>query len=179
VTGPARRTAAQLRGSAAGLLTAALALVAHTAAGGMPSGAGVTLLAVLAGTVGTVAAASDRAADPRMLAALLATGQGVGHLTLAMAGHGHHADTPAVPQLPMLAAHALAVFAGAALIGAGDRLCRAVCTALRRFVTDLPRQLASAAATPAAGSDQPMHAALFLAASVSHRGPPVGLAPLT
>jgi hypothetical protein len=108
--------------------------------------------------------------------ALLAAGQIVGHVVLTIAGHGHCNE---LPPIPMLLAHGVALGVGATLIAACGRLCRAVCTALRRFTTELPRHLASAAATPAVGGDQPMRALLLLAASMSHRGPPVSPVPLT
>ena len=41
----------------------------------------------------------------------------------------------------MLAAHTVALVVGAALIAAGDRLCRAVTSALRAFVGELPGML--------------------------------------
>lgn len=169
--------AAHLRGTAAGLLTAALALAAHSmASGAQPSGAAVALLGVLASTTGAVAATADRASDTRPMLGLLAIGQLVGHLLLATADHCHHGVAGGPPPAVMLAAHITALVVGATLITGADRLCRAVCTTLRSLAREWPRQLASAAAGPAVGSDQPWRSALLLAASVSHRGPPVGLA---
>jgi hypothetical protein len=166
-----------LRGIAAGLLTAALAFAAHgLAGGGLPSASGAALLAVLSATVGGVVVVTARARGTRVLVALLGAGQLVGHLVLAVAGHGHHSS--GMPLVPMLLAHIIAVAVGALLIAASGRLCAAVCTALRRFSRG-PRQLASAAATPAVRGDQPMRALLLLAASISHRGPPVSQALLT
>ena len=73
-----------LRGIAAGLLTAALAVAAHGVAdGAAPSGTAVALLAVLAATVGGLATTISRAADVRVLLGLLAAGQLVGHLMLS------------------------------------------------------------------------------------------------
>ena len=89
-----------------------------------PSGTAVVLLAVLAATIGGLAATISRTADVRVLLGLLATGQLVGHLMLSAAGHSH--GEPMSPAPAMLVAHALAVVAGAVLIAAGDRLCRAV-----------------------------------------------------
>ncbi|MCW2651269.1 MAG: hypothetical protein JWR32_2245 [Mycobacterium sp.] len=84
--------AARWRGAAAALLTAALAVGAHGVAdGGPPSGAGVALLVVLAGTVGAVAATSRRESGRGALLAMLASGQLIGHLVLALAGHHHTA----------------------------------------------------------------------------------------
>ena len=64
-----------MRGTAAGLLTAALAVAAHAAgSGALPTGAVVAQLAVLAATVGALAATISRAADARILLGLLAAG---------------------------------------------------------------------------------------------------------
>ena len=68
--------AGRLRGTAAGLLTAALAVAAHSVGSGAPpTGAVVAQLAVLAATVGALAATIARAADARVLLGLLAAGQ--------------------------------------------------------------------------------------------------------
>jgi hypothetical protein len=164
-------TAARLRGLAAGLLTAALAVAAHgTADGAAPSGTAVALLAVLAATVGGLAITVSRAADVRVLIGLLATAQLVGHLMLAATAHHHGAA--AAPASVMLLAHALAVIAGAVLIAAGDRLCRAVSrvveVAVRAVVPPVPaKQIVVAEPV------HPLRSALLLAASMSHRGPPV------
>jgi hypothetical protein len=169
-TGPA--TADRLRGIAAGLLTAALATGAHGAAdGAAPSSTAVALLAVLAATVGGLAATVSRAADVRVLIGLLATGQVLGHVMLAAAGHSHGAAS-AAPASAMLIAHAVAVIVGALLIAAGDRLCRAVCrvveVAARTVAPPVP-----ACAFVVADADHPLRSMLLLAVSVSHRGPPV------
>ena len=128
------------------------------------------LLAVLAATVGGLATTIRRTADVRVLFCLLAGSQLVGHLMLSAAGH-HHGDS-ASPGPAMFVAHATAVVAGAILIAAGDRLCDAVSRVLevatRVVAAPVPsRPVASATA------DQPLRSALLLAASVSHRGPPV------
>ncbi|WP_206428485.1 hypothetical protein [Mycolicibacterium stellerae] len=164
-------TAARLRGIASGLLTAALAVAAHGAGdGAAPSGTAVVLLAVLAATMGGLAATISRTADVRVLLGLLASGQLIGHLLLATAGHSHGEPESITPA--MLAGHALAVIVGALLIAAGDRLCRAVSrvatVAARAVVTPIPSRQAVVV-----GADQPLRSALLLAASVSHRGPPV------
>ena len=159
---------------AAGLLTAALAVAAHGAAdSAVPSGSAVVLLAVLAATIGGLATTISRTADVWILLGLLATGQLVGHLMLSAAGHSH--GGPASPAPAMLAAHALAVVVGAILIAAGDRLCRAVSrvlmAAMRAVAAPIP-------CTPVVvtGADQPLRSSLLLAASVSHRGPPISRA---
>jgi len=165
--------AARLRGAAAGLFTATLAVAAHGAAGGgLPTGTAVALLAVLAGTVGALAAGSSRAVDPRAMIGLLAAGQLVGHLMLGAHDHGMHAS----PGPAMVAAHLLAVAVGTILIGTVDRLChavsRVVAATVRRVIAPIPAQPLPVDA----GADQPLRSALALAASLSHRGPPVGRA---
>ena len=166
--------AARLRGTAAGMLTAALAVAAHGAAGGAaPTGTAAVLLAVLAATVGGLSATIARTADARVLVGLLAAGQVAGHLMLVAAGHSH--GGPVRPTAAMLVAHAVAIVVGAILIAAGDRLCRAVSrvveVATRAVVPPVPGR-----AVVVAVADQPLRSALLLAASLSHRGPPVSRA---
>jgi len=169
----ARNPAARLRGTAAGLLTAALAVAAHSVgSGAAPTGAVVALLAVLAATVGALAATIDRAADPRVLLGLLAGGQLCGHLILSAVGHSHVAAS-APPAVVMLAAHAVAVGSGALLIAASDRLCRAMSRAVRAAVRTIAAPVAVAPVAVVGEADQPLRSTLLLAASVSHRGPPV------
>jgi hypothetical protein len=169
----ARNPAARLRGSAAGLLTAALAVAAHSVGSGAPpTGAIVAQLAVLAVTVGALAATITRAADVRVLLGLLAAGQLCGHLMLAVVGH-HHAAVPVPPPAVMLAAHVVAVGAGAFLIAASERLYRAVSRAVRAAVRIVAAPFASTPVAAVGQSDQPLRSALLLAASMSHRGPPV------
>jgi hypothetical protein len=155
-----------------GLLTAALAVAAHGAGGGaLPNGATAALLAVVAATAGAVAATVSPASTPRYLLGLLAVGQLLGHLLLSAADHHHHQATKPA----MVAAHVIATATGAMLIAAGERLWRA----LSRTVCAVVRIVCTVAAQPAAAArraDQPLRSALLLAASVSHRGPPVSLA---
>jgi hypothetical protein len=167
--------AARLRGTAAGLLTAALAVAAHgVGSGAPPTGAATAQLAVLAATMGALAGTIRHASDARVLLGLLAAGQLLGHVMLSAVGHSH-APATAPPGPAMLAAHLVAIAAGALLIAAGDRLCRAVSRAVRAAVriVCLPVVAPPVVATVA---DQPLRSALLLAASVSHRGPPVSLA---
>jgi hypothetical protein len=151
-----------------------LAVAAHGAAdGAVPSGAAVVLLAVLAATIGGLATTLSRTADARVLLGLLIAGQLVGHLMLSAAGHSH--GEPTSPRLVMLVAHASAVLVGALLIAAGDRLCAAVSR-----VVEVTARVAGAPIPGrplvVADADQPLRSALLLAASVSHRGPPVSRA---
>ena len=162
---------------AVGLLTAALAIEAHAmAGGGAPPGSTAVLLSVLAVTAGALAATVDRTADARVLFGLLALGQLVAHVMLTVGGHTDCAASDGPPPVAMLAAHTVALVVGAALIAAGDRLCKAVTSALRAFAGELPGIPATAAAAAVTAGDQPLRSALLLAASVSRRGPPVSLA---
>ncbi|MGX9789034.1 hypothetical protein [Mycobacterium sp. MMS18-G62] len=168
--------AARLRGSAAGLLTAALAIAAHGAGGGaVPTGAATAQLAVLAVAIGALAATITRGADARVLLGLLAAGQLLGHVMLETAGHAH-TSVGAPPAAAMLAAHLTAIAVGALLIAAGDRLCRAVSRAVRAAVRSVYLPSSGPTVVALGGADQPLRSALLLAASVSHRGPPVSLA---
>ena len=164
--------AARLRGLAAGLLTATLAVAAHGIAdGAAPTGASVVFLAVLAATIGAVTANFGRTSDVRVLLGLLAAGQLVGHLMLSVAGHSHGGPTSPAPA--MLVAHALAVAVGATLIAAVDRLCRTVSRAVQGALRAVVPPIAGRPVVVTAGADQPLVSRLLLAASVSHRGPPV------
>jgi hypothetical protein len=166
--------AARIRGVATGLLTAALAVAAHTVGGGAPpTGAAAVQLAVLAATVGALAAILTRATQARVLVGLLAAGQLLGHLMLGAVGH-HHTVSAAPPAAAMLAAHLAAITVGAGLIAAGDRLWRAVSRAVRAVVRVVCPPVGVVAVVAARRADQPLRSALLLAASVSHRGPPVG-----
>ena len=93
---------------------------------------------------------------------------------LSSAGH-HHAGSSAPPAAAMLAAHLLAIVAGAILIAVGERLWRALSRAVRAVVR-VDCAVAARPTTVARRADQPLRSALLLAASVSHRGPPVSLA---
>jgi len=160
------RPAARLRGAATGLLTATLTLAAHGA--GLPSGAALALLAVLATGVGAVGATLPRAGELPALLGLLAAGQLAGHLLLS-AGHVH-AGTPS-PEVVLLA-HLTAILLGATLIAASDRLCRAVTRAVRAAVRVVCAPVPAGPARLAPPARHPLRSALLLASSVSHRGPP-------
>jgi hypothetical protein len=167
---------ARLRGTATGLLSAALAVAAHgVGSGAPPTGAATAQLAVLAATVGALAGTIRHANDARVLLGLLAAGQLLGHVMLAAVGHGH-APASAPPGAVMLAAHLVAIASGAFLIAAGDRLCGAVSRAVRAAVRSVCPPVVATPAVATGNADQPLRSALLLAASVSHRGPPVSLA---
>jgi hypothetical protein len=164
---------ARLRGTAAGLLTAALAVAAHSVgAGAAPTGAVLGLLAVLAATVGALGATIVRAADVRVLLGLLAAGQLCGHVVLGTVGHSHAAATTP-PAAVMLTAHVLAVATGALLIAASDRLCRAVSRAVRAAVHVVAAPVTDIPVLVVGDADHLLRSSLLLAASMSHRGPPV------
>lgn len=165
--------AARLRGAATGALTAALSVAAHSTAGGeLPSGATVALLTVLAVTLGAFVAAMREAADFRVLVIALSAGQLLAHGILGAAGHSHSLS-PGAPAGPMVAAHVVAIALGAALIAVGGRLCAAVSRALRTARQPGNRPILVRSTTVVGSTDQPLQSALRLAASVSHRGPPV------
>jgi hypothetical protein len=165
--------AAPLRGTSVGLLTAALAVAAHGAAGGgWPGGAVTVQLTLLAVTLGAVASTVRAANRAVVLFGLLGTGQLLAHVLLALDGHAHGSH-PLQPSALMLAAHLVAVTVGALLIAGGTRLCAAVSRTLRAVAR--PAYPVPAATTRVAvrSADQPLHSARQLATSVSHRGPPV------
>lgn len=165
--------AARWRGAATGLLTAALAVGAHSpAAGAAPTGSGLALLVLVSTTVGALAASTRRPPSTRNVLVLLACAQVAGHLALATADHQHAAGHLSAV---MATAHAAAVAVGALLITAADRLWQRLCTTTRKFTKAPPRPPAARRA-PVAVSDQPLRRMLVLAASVSRRGPPVVVA---
>ncbi len=156
----------------AGLLTAALTLAAHSVGGGAPPvGAGAIQLLIVAAVVGGLAAFTSQACAAGVMAALLAAGQLVGHGVLTVHSD-HHSATVAAPTWAMVAAHVGATLLGASLISAGDHLCRALSRVLGGAAPHgaYPAIASTSVAGPSA--DQPMRAALLLASSMSHRGPP-------
>jgi hypothetical protein len=173
VTGPTRDPAALLRGTAAAGLTAALAVAAHTtASGALPTGAVVIALAVVAGTVGVLAATVRGGQRVPVLAALLGGGQLLGHTVLEVAGHGH--AVPAPPSVPMWLAHGAAVALGATLIACGARLCAVLSRAVRVAVRLVSSPPGAPATVPVArDTGRALPAALAVLGSVRHRGPPV------
>ena len=165
-------SAAPLRGTAVGTLTAALAVAAHGAGGGvLPGGAVAAQLIVLAVALGAVAATVAGAGRTAVLWALLGTGQLLAHVLLATAAHSHGAQ----PGPAMWGAHLAAVSLGAGLIACGARLWAAMSRVVRAVAPEGRTVPAPTVCLTARGADQPLHSALFLAASVSHRGPPVGV----
>lgn len=160
---------------AAAGLTATLAAVAHTAASGdVTAGAAATGLAVVAATVGALAATLRRADRTPVLLMLLGAGQLAGHGVLAASGHVH---TSLVPPPPMLVTHLVAVAVGAALISAGGRLCAALCRAVRAAVRLAgPRPPEPPATRRLRDATRALQIRLTPAGPVTRRGPPVGAA---
>jgi hypothetical protein len=163
-----------LRGLAAGSLTVALATTAHAAAsGGTPSGATAAQLVVLAVVIGGLAGTIRGADRFRAQLVLLAAGQLLGHLLLGAVGH-HHGTAAGPSATTMLAAHLVAVTCGAALIASAGYLCSALSRVVRAAVAPTSPPAFSAPLVALVAADQPLRSALLLAASMSHRGPPVG-----
>jgi uncharacterized membrane protein (UPF0136 family) len=168
---------ARLRGTCAGAFTAALAIAAHGVGTGMvPTGGAAALLGVLAAAIGGCVTAWHRTSDARVLVGVLAGGQLLAHLTLTAAGAEHGGSLAKAAPPTMLAAHAVAVVAGAILVTACARL-HATLSSVIRTHAGVPARLPSAAA-PALHirRDPPPQRAAVIAASISHRGPPVSVA---
>jgi len=158
------------RAVTAAAFTAALAVAGHAlAGGGWPTGAAAALLTVVALTTGLVAGS---ATTPAALMGILTVGQLGAHLALATAGHTHSAVS--APWQAMLAAHAVAVLAGAALMTLAQRSAEVLSGVIRRCATapQVPAQPPRIAGLPR--NPQPRQHVRLLAASLSHRGPPVG-----
>lgn len=148
-------------------------MAAHSVGGGgLPFGADVVALGVVAVTVGAVLASVSRGGDVRILAVVLAAGQIAGHSVLGAQGHLHPAVT-ALPAWSMVTAHVVAVLAGAALIGVGERLGRALSRAVPAPVPTVAAHIAAPRRHVTRSADQPLRSMLLLAFSMSHRGPPV------
>jgi hypothetical protein len=172
----AARLPAALRGTAAGLLTAALTLAAHALGGGVavvPSGPAIVQLLLVALTVAGAAALLPRTGDVRVvavvLAVLLGAGQLAGHGVLAAGAHVHAAGAP---RPLMVAAHLVAVVLGAVLIGLGDRLCRMLTRVTRRILARLVLPVPAAPPMRLPVADL-LPDCIRLFSSLSHRGPPV------
>lgn len=113
---PTRGALRVLRGAVLAVTSAALAVAAHTAGGGMPPDTGLTVLLTLGvGAVG-VALAGRRRSTGAILA-VLAAAQLATHVILALGEMGMPSHEN---ELVMPAAHALAVLASAVLLGHAD-----------------------------------------------------------
>jgi hypothetical protein len=103
----------------------------------------------------------------------MAAGQVLGHVLLGTVGH-HHASAAGPSATAMVAAHLVAIACGAALIAAAGYLCAAISRAVRTAVAPTPTPVTTVPLAALGDADQPLRSALQLAASMSHRGPPVG-----
>lgn len=159
---------AVLRGLAAGALTAALALAAHAAAGGMVSSGAAALLVLVSAALGALISGAPRTTEVPALIVLLGAGQLVGHLTLAAAEPCHTGS----PGPAMLSAHLLAVVAGGLLISGAERLCQVLSTALGLCAAPEPGRWAMARSARAPRPDHPLQSRHLISVSISHRGPP-------
>ena len=164
---------------AVAVVTPSLATAAHVLAGGMtPAGPGVVLLMVCGSVLGAVAAlAPSNRARVVLLPALLAAGQGLAHgvLSVSPTGPMHPAGmTHGGTTGTMLAAHALAVVAAAALIAAAECAVPAGRLVLDRLRVSIPvpGTVPRAATVLVAPVRAGMHAPMFLT-TVARRGPPV------
>jgi hypothetical protein len=173
------RSAARFRGLMVAAFTALLAVTAHgMASGRFPTGGTAALLVVLAAGIGAMVSASDRTVGPRALLGVLALGQLGSHLVLSAGGHHMPQAGPSawIPAPVMLLAHFAAVALGAILVAACARLHAALSSAIhgcRRIAQSAPTAMPTLAARR---SDHPQRRELLIAASISHRGPPAGVA---
>jgi hypothetical protein len=166
-------TVDSLRGVTSGVFTIALAVAAHGLADGMvPSGGSVALLGVVAAALGAGVARWQRTSQTPVLVGVLAFGQLVGHLALS-AGDAMPATRLSAP---MLAAHLAAVLVGATLVAAAERLYTALSSAIRRCRPATGVLAVAGAPVSAVRDDPPLQRVRLMAASISHRGPPVGAA---
>jgi hypothetical protein len=151
-------------------------VAAHgSAGGGLPAGSTAALLGLVSLTVGALVATMRVVGDVKRLVGVLAVGQLLSHVLLSAAGHSHPV-TAAVPVGLMVASHVVATLAGAALIAMGGRLCAAVSRVLLTAAGPTRLPVAPMSAILVRSADQPLQSARLLAASLSHRGPPVGFA---
>ncbi|MDF2827187.1 MAG: hypothetical protein K0R01_470 [Mycobacterium sp.] len=162
-----------LRGAAVGTLTAALAAAAHAGSGGgLPSGAGAVQLAVLAVVVGGFVVVVRGGHRFLVLTAAMGAGQLLGHALLSASGHHHGAAASGV-DAAMLAAHVGALVAVAALVTVGELSCRAISRTVRAAVLPPAIRVPAGRTAVFRRCDHPLRSVLQLAASLSHRGPPV------
>ncbi|MBH0121076.1 hypothetical protein M1M07_22685 [Rhodococcus sp. HM1] len=156
-----------LRGATAGALTAALAIVAHAAAGGgLPTGPSAALLIAVAAAVGV--AGAHLPAVPT--AVFLAAGQAGTHIVLATvpAEHAH-------PSWLMLAAHAVAVAGCARLLTVAERLHAAITRVVHAVLSAGPVPVEAPARVVPVGAVRCVVEARP-PPSIRRRGPPVAVA---
>ena len=157
-----------------GALTAALAVAGHgIGGGGHPTSAALTLLVLCCGGVGALAAGGRTGSSAGGRVALLGTltaGQVLGHLALSAALPHAHADLAAQGPV-MLAAHAVATAACAALILAAERLYGPITRTLRTLLIGPAPVTPQTSASPVRSTPAtPAHR--LLDHVLSRRGPP-------
>lgn len=169
--GPDQRSAARIRGVAAGAVSASLAVAAHGGAGGrLPNATGVLLLLGLSAVVAVAATCTPTVRrTPIGLFTLLSGAQLVGHEVLVIAGHQHGSAGAG-----MLAAHVAAVGACAVLIALAERIGPRCAAALRRILPQLSARVPARRVRSGVRRCVGYHTQLtaVLAASMSRRGPP-------
>jgi hypothetical protein len=155
------------------MLTATLAAAAHAGSGGgLPSGAAAVQLAVLAAVVGGFVVVVRGGHRFLVLTTAMGAGQLLGHALLSASGHQHDAAGSA-NDAAMLAAHVGALVAVAGLVSVGELLCRAVSRTVSVVVPPPPLRVPAVRTAASRRCDHPLRSVLQLAASLSHRGPPV------
>ncbi|WP_106816127.1 hypothetical protein [Microbacterium timonense] len=179
-----------LRGSAAAWMATIVAATAHTlAGGGAPSPVFVAVIGILVSPVAMVLVGRRLAVWRAAL--VVVGGQGLFHASFAMtagadpnASHGHHAahlSGPAIvalPDMPMLAAHAVAAVLTVAALYGGERMLRALAAGIRTLFTRAVA-IAPRPASPrlVAAERALLHpGAAFVLAPLSRRGPPAFVA---
>lgn len=176
-----------LRGTAAAWVATVVAATAHTlGGGGAPAPALVAAVGILAAPFG-VAVVGRRLSAGRLGAVVLA-GQALFHLAFAITAgadptstHSHHTMvlaggvTPvAVPDAPMLVAHALAAMATVAGLYGGERMLRALGRGIRSILARA-RVMLPAPPVPAlvaADRERAVLPARRVLWGLSRRGPP-------
>jgi hypothetical protein len=186
-----QRHARALRGTVAAAVATVIAATAHTlAGGGAPSPALVAAVGILAAPAAV--ALAGRRLSPWRVGMIVLASQALFHLAFAItagadptAPHAHHTMvlaggvTPvALPDAPMLVAHALAAIATAAGLYGGERMLRALGRGIHAILSRarvsaplpvVPRLVASTRVR----ESRPARIAL---SGLSRRGPPVFVA---
>jgi len=163
-----------LRGLAAGAFTASLAVAAHGVGGGAAPTSGVlALLAVLAAGITALIGSWEGAGARRVMFAVLAVGQLIGHLMLSIDGHHMTSTTAIPPAAVMLTAHLVAILVGVALVAAAEHCYRTLSAVIRAVVIGTAPLAVGPQCIGVPRRAHRLHRELLIAASISHRGPPV------
>lgn len=171
--GPEQRSAARIRGVAAGAVSASLAVAAHgVGGGGLPEANGALLLLGVCLLIAALGCCAPPLRHPRIgLFALLSVGQLAGHEVLAMTGHAHGGASTG-----MLGAHAVTVGLSAVLVALAERVGPRCAAVLRRVLTLLAVFEPEDARRPVLGYRVlgPRRVAVPTG-SISRRGPPLAV----